>query len=83
MERYGTKGVNMSSKRRIRRNACDGKVRYETAEEAWRRITDMKWERTWNPRLVAYHCQFCGGYHVGHQPAKAWRARGIHEGKVV
>jgi hypothetical protein len=56
----------MSSKRRIRRNACTGKVRHESAENAQARIRQIRAANPGTPRLNAYRCQFCGGYHVGH-----------------
>jgi len=54
----------MSSKRHQRRKACEGKRRYETSAQAGYaahllREKDGAW-------MQAYHCQFCGGYHVGH-----------------
>lgn len=57
----------MASKRRIRRNKCEGKVRYATREEAigaacaLRRI-----EKKTGWQAQAYRCSFCGGFHVGH-----------------
>jgi cytochrome c5 len=55
----------MASKRHIRRKACGNKVRYDkksakqAAYFAKRRTGDF---------IVAYHCQYCGGYHIGHVP---------------
>jgi len=54
----------MSSKRRIRRKACVGKIRSTTAEAAREQML-----ATHRPgRLNVYPCRFCGGYHVGHRP---------------
>ncbi len=61
----------MSSKRHVRRKQCTGKVTHATmqaAEEAARASS-----RKFKTRLSAYKCRFCGGYHVGHTPAKLRR----------
>lgn len=50
----------MSSKRNIRRRACEGKTRYASKEEA---------EQVPGPKSVhPYQCDFCGGWHRGHRP---------------
>lgn len=56
----------MSSKRRIRRKACDGKKRYETCAAAVSASTATG--RNFGGLFNAYHCQFCRGWHVGHIP---------------
>lgn len=58
----------MSSKRRIRRRQCIGKIRHETQEAAIRhchRLQDIN-----HVLYGAYKCQFCKGWHSG-RPNKA------------
>lgn len=68
----------MASKRHERRKACDGKKRYESRDHALADAMNLQNKEHWHMR--AYHCQFCGGWHVGHMPKKnIWamkRARG-------
>jgi hypothetical protein len=54
----------MASKRRLRRQSCEGKVRHETAGAAW-----IAAKRTGDGRETKpYRCPFCGLWHVGHLP---------------
>ena len=61
---YGLgRAVPVSSKRRQRRKACTGKVRYPApgpATAAAERTTRGRY------RLNAYHCPHCTGWHIGH-----------------
>lgn len=63
----------MSSKRRIRRRSCDGKVPYDDEGAA---VSAAGWLRksheggSWR----AYRCEFCGRWHVGRPSAKERRA---------
>ncbi len=66
----------MSSKRAIRRKACVGKTRFVTFNEATgalraflRKVGNEGWP------LSAYRCRFCSGFHFGHIPTKALKAR--------
>lgn len=55
----------MASKRRIRRNACGGKIQYQTVAEATaakHRII----ERHGDP-MQSYRCKFCRQWHLGHR----------------
>jgi hypothetical protein len=64
----------MSSKRHQRREACQGKKRYETYEEATRRARQDNY--LYHTRMGAYKCPFSGQtphYHVGHPPAEIRR----------
>ncbi len=64
----------MSSKRRIRRKSCDGKVQYSSSAEGQVAIWSIK-KNTGDQSLInVYKCQFCKKYHVGHAPgaAKKW-----------
>lgn len=59
----------MASKRRLRRNACQGKIRYTAWHKAKEAIALMKHkglEHSLTP-LVAYACRYCSGIHVGHR----------------
>jgi hypothetical protein len=66
----------MSSKRAIRRAACDGKTRFATFGEAagalrafLRKASSDGWP------LSPYRCKFCNGFHFGHVPVKQLEAR--------
>lgn len=62
----------MSSKRHIRRQSCEGKVRYPDMETASRYAKEAcKRAHNW---IVPYHCQFCGSFHIGHATASAKRS---------
>lgn len=56
----------MSSKRRIRRKSCKGKVRHTCLEHAHAALRALR--KVDEDRMSAYRCQFCGGFHVGHTP---------------
>ncbi len=66
----------MAPKRRLRRKACEGKVRFETladAREAMKRMID---QGKVAGRLNAYKCPFCKNfYHIGHLPQGFYKAR--------
>ena len=66
----------MSSKRALRRKACEGKDRYPDMATASRYAKEAcKRAHSW---IVPYKCQFCDSYHIGHAtPAtkKSIRAR--------
>lgn len=56
----------MSSKRNLRRRACEGKVRHlrkEYALIALSRTPNYEFDLG---RLHVYQCGHCGGWHVGH-----------------
>ncbi len=53
----------MASKRRLRRNACDGKKRHQSKAEALK----VRWVvRNRHGKLMAYQCRWCNGWHLGH-----------------
>lgn len=54
----------MSSKRRIRRKQCEGKVRHASRDAAITAVRQMARRR--DVYLVPYRCQFCKGWHIGH-----------------
>lgn len=63
----------VASKRRLRRRACERKVRYvdewdaSSALDALVRSGAKGGASTVD--LHSYHCQFCGGFHLGHDGA--------------
>ena len=62
----------MSSKRRLRRQSCEGKDRYPNMDVASRYAKiACKRAHGW---IVPYHCRFCGGYHIGHATPAAKRS---------
>ena len=79
----------MSSKRRLRRKACQWKVRHSTEDEAQTELERIKQQRRRQEGarrrqtgigsmggrwLQVYKCGFCSGFHVGHPPAEVKRA---------
>jgi hypothetical protein len=57
----------------LRRSACIGKAQHKTYHAAIRQ--QRKGKRTAKGlsktmKISAYHCKFCGFYHVGHQAYK-------------
>lgn len=58
----------MSSKRRLRRKSCTGKVRHETHGGALAHIRAIRAMNPGTPRLNPYRCQFCNFFHLGHAP---------------
>jgi hypothetical protein len=66
----------MSSKRAIRRKACDGKTRYTSfAEAAGAMRTFLRHVGNDGWPLSPYRCRFCNGFHFGHVPTKALLGR--------
>jgi hypothetical protein len=61
-------GVSMASKRRIRRNACTGKYRYDSAADAQAAIFGLHRRKGHQGYLQPYRCSCCNGYHFGHPP---------------
>ncbi len=61
----------MASKRRVRHKACEGKVRHETAAEAWGAAGKTR------GNVRSYKCRFCSGWHCGLPPGKLKRKRPI------
>jgi hypothetical protein len=62
----------MASKRKERRDSCQGKRRYETRQEALDATRHIRCSAA-RPMRV-YPCRWCRGYHVGHMPTKYIRA---------
>ncbi len=68
----------MASKRHLRRKACIGKIRYSSQEEAGRHAGAAT--RMYQTYLTAYHCQWCGGYHIGNPPREVRHALKVRRG---
>lgn len=60
----------MSSKRRVRRKSCVGKIAYAQESEA---VAGMV--HTQGTGLAVYKCRFCGAYHVGHMNRRQEQGR--------
>ena len=64
----------MASKRRLRRKACDGKIKHATMQDAM--LAAKLSSKKFNGRISAYKCQYCGSFHVGHTPKAIKRFMG-------
>lgn len=58
----------MSSKRRIRRSACTGKLRFTSQGDAQAAMNALHHRKGYQGYMTPYRCPFCGGYHFGHPP---------------
>lgn len=58
----------MSSKRRIKRKSCEGKVLFKTHDEALI-VLKKRFKNTFE-RIGVYKCQFGNHYHIGHSNRK-------------
>ena len=66
----------MSSKRRLRRKACQGKIRHKTDGAAFYAASKT------GDGCAHYRCEFCSGYHVGHPPSSVKGLRpGINDNR--
>ena len=65
----------MASKRKVRRKQCVGKRKYACSAEAERvlKLQDPCFSFWLKSTLCAYHCNFCGWWHIGHHPGKRSR----------
>jgi len=57
----------MSSKRHLRRKACDGKVRHKTQQDAIYQIISLRKDNQNVKLLKPYRCKFCKKFHIGHK----------------
>jgi len=55
--------VKLASKRRLRRNACIGKVAYPSPAAAMGHVSRLR-EKDRN--IHCFKCGFCGHFHIGH-----------------
>ncbi len=58
--------MEMSSKRRIRRKSCTGKVQFPDLTRAT--AASIALFKNKGERVGAYRCRFCKQYHIGHKP---------------
>lgn len=58
----------MSSRRAIKRRACDGKVRYPSQRAAQAAIGRLRRNTGATGWFSAYKCDRCGMFHFGHAP---------------
>ena len=54
------------TKRKLRRKSCTGKIKYINEEDAERSAKAV--HRKTGHWIEAYHCVFCGAWHIGHPP---------------
>ena len=59
----------MASKRRLRRNACDGKRQYPDYHQAFDSLQALRRLGKVSGRITVYKCKYCRSFHVGHTPA--------------
>ncbi|HYP49716.1 MAG TPA: hypothetical protein VEQ34_02155 [Pyrinomonadaceae bacterium] len=59
----------MASKRRIRANACEGKVRHISESHA--KYACFLEKQRLGEWLIYYKCKFCRRWHIGHPPKKS------------
>lgn len=57
----------MSSKRRIRRRSCAGKVRHESAAAGQAAMGGVQRRNGYDGPMDCYRCSFCNGWHIGHR----------------
>ena len=55
----------MGSKRRIRRNSCEGKRQYATQTQAVAAMLSFR-KKFHDPNLATYKCRFGNHWHFGH-----------------
>lgn len=60
----------MSSKRAIRRRACQGKQRHPDWNAANAALRSLLCRKGDQGVMRVYGCRFCGGYHFGHTGAR-------------
>ncbi len=67
----------MASKRKVRRKACTGKIKYELQKDAEiaRNFIFHKNPEIHHSFLNVYKCKFCGSFHVGHLNRKQEMAK--------
>lgn len=64
-----TRKTRMASKRRQRRQQCQGKARHETIEFA--QVAADAIHRSRGVSVFPYRCGFCSYFHIGHDPERA------------
>lgn len=64
----------MASKRRLRRNACGKKRRYDSQAQALAAIKALARSGCAVGYLTPYRCAFCHAFHFGHPPKRVRQA---------
>lgn len=64
----------MASKRRLRRNACGKKRRYDSQDQALAAIKALTRSGGASGYLTPYRCPFCHAFHFGHPPKRVRQA---------
>lgn len=59
-EAHATEVINLGF---LKRRSCSRKYRHTTEREAWKEYIRIK---KMTGTMVAYSCQFCAGWHLGH-----------------
>jgi hypothetical protein len=57
----------MSSKRHLRRKACENKRKFPSQEAAFACLRKFPRPVLAVRSMRIYRCQFCGGFHIGHE----------------
>lgn len=68
----------MSSKRRLRRKGCAGKVAFASKDEAAKERGRLSRNSGYIGVIRTYRCKFCGMYHNGHQMRHVMPAKVRH-----
>jgi len=61
----------MGSKRRFRRNSCEGKRQYSTQTDAMAAMLFFQ-KKFHDPNLTVYKCRFGNHWHFGHVQGRSW-----------
>ncbi len=64
----------MASKRKLRRQSCEGKIRYVSAHDGMGVIASMRRNGQIHTPMDVYRCTFCKGFHIGHRRGTKARA---------
>lgn len=56
----------MASRRRMRKNSCEGKARHLTEDAARIALRMSKRTGRYKGAMHTYKCTNCGSYHIGH-----------------
>jgi ribosomal protein L32 len=58
--------LQMASRRRMRRNSCEGKARHKTEADAQLALRLSKRTGRFRGAMRVYSCSNCGHFHTGH-----------------
>lgn len=65
----------MASKRRQRRNSCEGKHRHESEDSAYAHLHGLHANGRARPGMHVYKCPFGRHWHVGRRPNRFRKSR--------